>query len=77
MTSPPLVSGVEDSPGLRDQVDRVAALAGQDLSGEERTGDKDRPDPAHQLRSASCEEIIDNNNNNKNNNNNDQHLLLT
>ena len=51
VTSPPVVSGVEDSPGLRDQVDRVAALAGQDLPGEEGTGDKHRPDPGYQLRS--------------------------
>ena len=65
VTSPPVVSGVEDSPGLRDQVDWVATLAGQDLPGEERTGDKDRPDPPHQLRS---EETITSN---------DQHLLLT
>ena len=52
-TSLPVVSPVEDSPGLGHQVDWVAALAGQDLPGEERTGDKDGPDPGHQLCSDS------------------------
>ena len=45
----PVLPGVEDSPCLGHQVDRVATLAGQDLPGEERTGDKDPPDSADQL----------------------------
>ena len=56
VTSLPVMPGVEDSPGLGDQVDWVAALVGEDLPGEERTGDKDCPDPpGHQLSSESSE----------------------
>ena len=36
-------------------MDWVPALVGEDLPGEERTGDKDCPDPGHQLRSESLE----------------------
>ena len=53
LTSLPVVSGVEDGPGLGHQVYGVAALAGQDLPGEERAGDEDRPDPADHLSSDS------------------------